>query len=95
MFAAVLELRTWGERLAEAVGEDVHGHDKEGLNFEEGLNFPLEQDVEEVIYSFWLIMLLQILRTIAMDSISHNKTESRLLFIDSRCIFPSMDEDEH
>ncbi len=81
--------------MAKAVSEDVHGHNKEGLNFEEDLNFPLEQDVEKVTHLFWLIMLLQILRTITMDSIFHNKTESHLLFIDTRYIFPSMDEDEH
>ncbi len=81
--------------MAEAVGEGVHGHDEEGFNFEKGLNFPLEQDVEELTHSFWLIILLQTLRTIARDSISHNKTESRLLFIDTRYIFPSMDEEEH
>ena len=76
-------------RSAEAVGEDVHDHD------EGGLNFSLEQDVEEVTHSFWLIMLLQIFRTIAIDSISYSKTERCLLFIDAHCIFPSMDEAEH
>ncbi len=81
--------------MAEAVGKNVHSHNKEGLNFEEGLNFPLEQDVKEVTHLFWLIILLQILRTIAMNSIFHNKMESRLLFMDPRCIFPSIDENEH
>ncbi len=81
--------------MAKAIGEDVHGHDKEGLNFEKGLNFPLDQDMEEVTHSFWLIMLLQILQTIVMNSISHNKMVSRLLFIDGCYFFPSMDEDEH
>ncbi len=52
MSAAILELKTLREHLAKVVGKDVHGHDKEGLNFEEDLNFPLEQDVEEVTHSF-------------------------------------------
>ena len=54
MSVAVLELRTLGECLANTVGKNVYSHD------EEDLNFPLKQDMEELIHSFWLIMLLQI-----------------------------------
>lgn len=81
--------------MAKAVSENVHGLDNEGLNFEQGLTFPLRPDVEEITHSFWFIILLQILRIIAINSISYNKTESYLFFIDVRCIFPNIDEDEY
>lgn len=81
--------------MAEVVCKDVNGHNKEGLNFEEGLNFSLKQDIEEVTHSFWLIILLYIFQTIAIDSISHKKIKSCLSFIDAHCHFPSMEEDNH
>ncbi len=95
MAVAVLELRTLGKYLAKVVNKNVYGYNEEGFNFEEGLNFLLKQDLEEVTHSFWLIILLQIFQTIAMDFISHNKIKSRLLFIDIRYFFPSMDEDKY
>ncbi len=62
MSAAVLELKTWREHLANAIGEDVYDHNNKEFNFEKGLNFPLKQNMEEVTHLFWLIMLLQIFR---------------------------------
>lgn len=60
MFIALLELRSLRKCLAKIVGKDVYGHNKEGLNFEESLNFPLEQNVEEETHLFSLIIMLQI-----------------------------------
>ncbi len=74
--------------MAIAVKKDFHDHN------EEGLNFSLEQNIEKITLSFWLIMLLQIFWTIAIDSISHNKIQHCFLFIDTCYIFLSMNKDE-
>lgn len=40
-------------------------------------------------------MLFQIDWTIAIGAISHNKRKRSILFIDVRCIYPSIDKDKY